>query len=75
MARWVNLSEDAYALLTALKKDGESFSNVVERIAAERRNPLALKNLKPPRDDFEIETFREKTRTRDLEKLEDLHRE
>jgi predicted CopG family antitoxin len=36
----VRLSEDAYAVLAALKKEGESFSEVVRRLVRGRRSLL-----------------------------------
>ena len=36
----VTLSEDAYKALAALKKDGESFSDVVRRLALSNRSLL-----------------------------------
>lgn len=60
MGRLVDLSEEAYALLTALKREEESYSDVVQRLAAERKDPLALKNLSPPRADFDLEELRGK---------------
>lgn len=35
-ARTVNLNDDAYALLASRKRPGESFSDVVRRLAGER---------------------------------------
>ena len=35
-ARTVNLSPEAYELLSSLKRDRESFSDVVKRLAGER---------------------------------------
>lgn len=35
-ARTVNLSQDAYDLLASLKRERESFSDVVKRLAGER---------------------------------------
>lgn len=49
MPRTVQLSEDAYATLAALKRPGESFSDTVKRLAAAQKDPralLALRRLK-----------------------------
>lgn len=46
MPRSVQLSDDAYALLKALKRERESFSDVVKRLASERKDPRKLKELK-----------------------------
>jgi predicted CopG family antitoxin len=35
-SRAINITEDAYDLLAALKADGESFTDVVKRLAGER---------------------------------------
>lgn len=37
MTKIVSLSDEAYADLTALKRPGDSFSNVVERIAKDEK--------------------------------------
>lgn len=46
MPRTVQLSDDAYATLTALKRSGESFSDTVKRLAAERKDLNALRDLR-----------------------------
>ncbi len=75
LAKSVHLSEDVYALLTALKREGESYSDTVRRLASERRDPQALKELPPLADDFDLDEFRDEARQRDLDKLESLHGE
>jgi hypothetical protein len=45
VAKTVQLSDDAYATLRALKKPGESFSDTVKRLAAARKDPMALLRL------------------------------
>jgi predicted CopG family antitoxin len=35
-SRTLNVTEDAYALLASLKADGESFTDVIKRLAGER---------------------------------------
>lgn len=69
MARSVHLSEDAYATLTALKGDNESYSDVVLRLAGDRRDPRALLDLPPLRDGFDLAEVRETAREADREKL------
>ena len=44
--RTIQLSDDAYATLAALKRAGESFSDEVKRIVAERKDPRALQSLR-----------------------------
>ncbi len=46
MPKQVQLSDDAYATLTALKAPGESFSDVVRRLAA-KKDLKALRQLGP----------------------------
>ncbi|HLE97839.1 MAG TPA: antitoxin VapB family protein [Candidatus Thermoplasmatota archaeon] len=42
MARQVQLADEAYARLSALKRDGESFSDVVLRLTRPRKDPRGL---------------------------------
>lgn len=47
MTKPVTLSEDAYRVLRSLKRDGESFSDVVLRLAGRgRKDPRAVLRLK-----------------------------
>lgn len=46
MPKQVQLSDDAYATLTALKASGESFSDVVRRLAA-KKDLRVLRQLGP----------------------------
>ena len=46
MPKQVQLSDDAYATLTALKAPGESFSDIVRRLAA-NKDLKALRQLGP----------------------------
>lgn len=69
MAKTVQLSDEAYGRLAALKREGESFSDVVNRLVRERKNPAALLELKGPRDYYDVEALRRVSRERDLEKL------
>jgi hypothetical protein len=46
MPKQVQLSDDAYATLSALKAPGESFSDVVRRLAA-TKDLMALRQLGP----------------------------
>lgn len=73
MAHSVHLSDEAYDLLTALKRENESYSDTVKRLAADRRDPRALLELSPPREGFDLEELREATRQADRAKLEELH--
>ncbi len=50
----VNLSEDAYERLKSLKKEGESFSDVVNRITGK----YAIRDLVGVLSDEEAEVFR-----------------
>lgn len=46
MPKTVQLSEDAYATLAALKRPGESFSDTVKRLAASQKDVHALRRLR-----------------------------
>lgn len=46
MPRTVQLSDEAYATLSALKRPGESFSDTVKRLAAAQKDPRALRGLR-----------------------------
>lgn len=46
MPRTVQLSDEAYATLAALKRAGESFSDTVKRLAAAQKDPRALRALR-----------------------------
>lgn len=72
MAHSVHLSNDAYRLLTALKDEGESYSDVVERLASSRRNLGALKELSGPREDVDLEAIRAKMDAADKRRMEEL---
>lgn len=71
MARSVHLSEAAYDLLTALKPGGESNSDVVLRLAGERRDPRALLDLGPFREGFDLRALWELSRGTDVQRLEE----
>ena len=75
MARTVQLSEDAYASLAALKVGNESFSDVVRRLVASRKDPRRLLDLAPVREDFDLARLREGLARADAEKLRRLARE
>lgn len=66
MPRSVQLSDEAYATLRALKQEGESFSDVVKRLARERKNPRALLELPPLRKGFDLDKLRVISRKREL---------
>ena len=63
------MSEDAYASLAALKKEGESFSVVIRRLVRSRKNPRALLELSGVRTGFDLAALRRTSRERDLEAL------
>lgn len=69
MPKTVQLSEEAYASLAALKRRGESFSDVVNRLVRARKDPRALLRLKGPRDDFDLQALRDLSKRKDMEDL------
>lgn len=50
MAKTVQLSERAYKALYLLKRDGDSFSDVVDRLVRERKDPERLRDLSDPEE-------------------------
>ena len=48
MARTVQLSDEAYQRLRLLRREGESFSDVVNRIVRSLKDPRKLLDLSPP---------------------------
>ena len=70
MAKSVQLSDDAYSTLAALERPGESFSDVVKRLAHARKDLSALRKLPPLCADFD--EIREKMRKADLAKARKL---
>ena len=61
----ISLSEKAYNLLKKVKREGESFSKVIERLISKKQNPwLIMQNKFDPEffDDLKenIRTLREK---------------
>ena len=74
MARSVQLSEQAYATLTALKRKGESYSDVVLRMASERKDPKRLLRLVGRGRATGDEAFRRKMRDADAERWRILER-
>lgn len=54
MPKTVQFSDAAYATLRALRREGESFSDALLRLASERKDPRALRDLGlDPAWDFE----------------------
>ena len=51
MARQVQLADEAYARLAALRKSGESFSDVVLRLTRPRKDPRTFVGLGLLEDD------------------------
>ena len=71
VAKTVQLSDDAYATLAALKKAGESFSDTVKRLAGERKDVLALRKLRQVKRDpgWDVRAFREESARLDRKRL------
>lgn len=72
MPRTVQLSEEAYSTLAAIKRPGESFSDVVLRTIRSRKDVRALSRLSPRIPGWDTEKVREKMRRADLERLRQL---
>lgn len=53
MAKTVQLSEEAYRNLRVLKRKGESFSDVVNRIVHSLKDPRQLLDLSSPIEGFD----------------------
>ncbi|MWV40594.1 antitoxin VapB family protein [Natrialba sp. INN-245] len=68
--RNVRLTEDAYRQLKRRKREGESFSDTVERIAGER----SLLDLKGMLTEEEAESMREAIHARDERSRDELDR-
>jgi predicted CopG family antitoxin len=65
MPKTVQLSDDAYATLAALKAPGESFSETVLRLVGERKDPTLLLKLGGLRPDYDYRELR--TRSNQIE--------
>ncbi|MEK6974800.1 MAG: antitoxin VapB family protein [Candidatus Thermoplasmatota archaeon] len=64
MTKRVTLEDDAYEALVAVKRPGESFSELVCRAVKDlRRNPFFDRSLKSPLTDDEAEEMKRKVRT------------
>ncbi|MBI4416512.1 MAG: antitoxin VapB family protein [Euryarchaeota archaeon] len=71
MPKQVQLSDDAYATLTALKLPGESFSDVVRRLAA-KKDVKALRQLGPRIPGWDDARFHRKAAQADRRRLQRL---
>lgn len=71
MTKNVQFSERAYGTLLALKREGESFSDTVERLAMNGKDPSQLLELGPV--DEGHEKLLKKVKRREVEKLMHLH--
>jgi len=60
MPKQVQLSDDAYATLAALKRPTESFSDAVRRLAASGKDLGGLRRLGPRRPGWDDEAFHRK---------------
>lgn len=69
MPKTVQFSDEAYATLVALKRQGESFSDVVKRLAAERKDPRRLLKLTRPDRDWNYAEVRRKMNAADKRRL------
>lgn len=77
MTKPVTLSEEAYRLLRELKRGGESFSDVVIRLAGKaKKDPRAFLRIKldPAFGSWDdVEAFRERMRRTEARKSRRLH--
>ena len=73
MTKVISLSDEAYSELKKLKKEGESFSDVVIKVTRKERKPLSayLGKWSDPKDldriKKELESERKRAKTRDVE--------
>ncbi len=74
MPRTVQLSEEAYAALAAVKQKGDSFSDVVNRLVVTRKDVTGLRKLAGGWEARSFEEAREGIRQSDLRKLRDYAR-
>ncbi len=75
MSSTVHLSDEAYALLKALKGPNESFSDVVMREIGTGRNPLKLLELKELMDpDIDLDEIRARRAPAEAAREESLRR-
>lgn len=74
MPKQVQLSDEAYATLAALKRPTESFSDTVRRLAASGKDLAALRRLGPRRPGWDDEAFHRKGAEADRKALGDLLR-
>jgi len=71
MPKQVQLSDDAYATLSALKAPGESFSDVVRRLAA-RKNLMDLRRLGPRIEGWDDAKFHREAAIADRKRIRRL---
>ena len=74
MPKQVQLSDDAYTTLAALKGPTESFSDVVRRLAAAAKDLTALRGLGPRLHDWDEAAVHRKGAEADRKRLERLIR-
>lgn len=65
MAKTVQLSDEAYESLRLLKQEGESFSDVVNRIVRSLKDPRKLLELSPPAPEIDWDELDERMRSAD----------
>jgi len=73
VAKTIQIRDDLYVRLTSVKRAGESFSDTIQRLLNERKDPGALLRLRPPRPGFDLDEVRQRMREADLEKWRSLH--
>ena len=73
MTKVISLSDDAYNTLKHLKKDGESFSDIVLRVTSDEKRKKFMSTAGVWKDDKEIEKiFKEIAEERRKAKMRDV---
>lgn len=73
MPKTVQLSDEAYGLLTALKRPGESYSDTVKRLAVGRKDPRGLLKLGPSWPGYDFDEVKRKMDEADRKRYEEIH--
>ena len=67
-SKTISLDDDAYGILAAAKRQGESFSDVVKRVFSKKAHPLLrLQGILSPEDAEDVRAAIERMRAMDIE--------